>query len=158
MVAAENSSNAENLFVHLKVAQDTLINPVKRFAYERFGPDMLDWQHCSSIRDYLFVGLQAALPLYAGSIIVLVIVGVMGYFQWGRFVRYKSPIPLSEAYRKLKKVSTVALPNVLRSFRSRIPHSNTALPSPFSLEGHQSRVVIDNTSPAASISVPNPCA
>lgn len=87
-VTAQHSSNAESFFVNLKVAQDTLIDPVKRFAYERFGPDMLNWQHCSSIRDYLIVGLQAAIPLYAGSIIFLIILGVMGYLQWGRFWRY----------------------------------------------------------------------
>ncbi|MCJ1423825.1 hypothetical protein MMC29_001710 [Sticta canariensis] len=88
VVAAENRYNVESFFVNLKVAQDTLIDPVKRFAYERFGPDMLKWQHCSSNRDYLIVGLQAAIPLYVGSIILLVIFGVLGYLQWGRFWRY----------------------------------------------------------------------
>lgn len=102
VTAGENNSGAEDFFVNLKVAQDILIDPVKRFAYDRFGPDILNWQHCSSIRDYLFVGLQAAIPLYVGSIIVLVILGVMGYLQWGRFVRYtqyQSRFHLAKAYR-----------------------------------------------------------
>lgn len=80
---------SESYFVDLKVAQDTLINPVKRFAYERFGPDMLQWQHCSSIRDYLLVGLQSSVPVYVGSIIFLVILSTLGYLQWGRYVRQK---------------------------------------------------------------------
>ena len=77
---------SDAFFVQLKLAQDTLLNPTKRFAYDRFGPDILRWQHCSSIRDYLLVGLQAAAPMYVGSAIFMVILGVTGYLQWGRFV------------------------------------------------------------------------
>jgi hypothetical protein len=77
---------SESYFVNLKVAQETLLDPVKRFAYERFGPDMLQWQHCSSIRDYLLVGLQSTVPVYVGSIVFLVILSTLGYLQWGRFV------------------------------------------------------------------------
>lgn len=82
----EKSASVEDYFVNLKVAQDTLTDPVKRFAYERFGPDMLKWQHCSSILDYLIVSLQVSLPLYIGSTLFLVILSVAGYLQWGRFV------------------------------------------------------------------------
>lgn len=85
-VNAGDTLTSENYFVSLKIAQDTLLDPVKRFAYERFGPDMLQWQHCSSIRDYLLVGLQSTVPVYVGSIIFLVILSTLGYLQWGRFV------------------------------------------------------------------------
>ena len=86
VTSIEDSLVAESYFVNLKTAQDTLIDPVRRFAYERFGPDMLRWQHCITIRDYILVGLQTAAPLYFGSIIFLIILGVSGYLQWGRFV------------------------------------------------------------------------
>lgn len=80
---------AEAYFVSLKIAQDTLLDPVKRFAYERFGPDMLTWQHCSSIREYLVRGLQVSSgPLYGGSLFFLIMLGFTGYLQWGRFWRY----------------------------------------------------------------------
>ena len=80
---------AESNFVNLKTAQDTLTDPVKRFAYERFGPDMLKWQHCKTIRDYLFTGMQASsLPLYAGSALMLALLSLTNYLQWGRFWRY----------------------------------------------------------------------
>lgn len=85
--AAENfKETSDAFFRQLKLAQDTLMNPVQRFAYERFGPDMLSWQHCSSIRDYLIGGIQAYSPMYIGSAIFLVLLGVTGYLQWGRFV------------------------------------------------------------------------
>ena len=82
-------SAAEAYFVNLKSAQDTLSDPVKRFAYERFGPDVLKWQHCKTIRDYLVTGVQtSSLPLYAGSGFFLGILSFTSYLQWGRFWRY----------------------------------------------------------------------
>lgn len=80
---------AEANFVNLKTAQDTLSDPVKRFAYERFGPDMLRWQHCKTIRDYLVTGIQtSSLPLYAGSTLMMALLSLTNYLQWGRFWRY----------------------------------------------------------------------
>ena len=80
---------AESNFVNLKTAQDTLSDPIKRFAYERFGPDMLKYQHCKTIRDYLVAGVQASsLPLYAGSTLMLALLSLTNYLQWGRFWRY----------------------------------------------------------------------
>lgn len=83
---------SDTVFVQLKLAQDTLLNPTKRFAYDRFGPDVLHWQHCSSIRDYVLVGLKTAAPIYLGSAIFMVLLGVTGYLQWGRFVRLSIPL------------------------------------------------------------------
>lgn len=80
---------AESNFVHLKIAQDTLSDPIKRFAYERFGPEMLRWQHCKTIREYLVTGIQTScLPLYAGSALMLALLSLTNYLQWGRFWRY----------------------------------------------------------------------
>jgi len=86
---------AEAKFVTLKTAQDTLCNPVRRFAYERFGPDVLKWQNCKTIRDFLVTGLQTnALPLYAGSIIFLGLVSFTSYLQYGKFWRYLAFVSL----------------------------------------------------------------
>lgn len=79
---------SESYFVHLKLAQDTLINPTKRFAYDRFGPDVTQWRHCSSVRDYILVGVQSIAPYYAAGILVMIILGVLGYLEWGRYVQY----------------------------------------------------------------------
>ncbi|SLM35657.1 DnaJ domain [Lasallia pustulata] len=79
---------SEVVFMQLKAAQDTLLNPTKRFAYDRFGPDILYWQHCDSIREYVLAGLKVAAPLYLGSAIFMALLGLTGYLQWGRFWRY----------------------------------------------------------------------
>lgn len=82
-------SAAEAYFVNLKSAQDTLSDPIKRFAYERFGPDVLKWQNCKTIYDYIYTGAQSSsFPLYVGSGVCLVILSFTSYLQWGRFWRY----------------------------------------------------------------------
>jgi len=77
---------AEQYYVHLTLARDTLLDPAKRFAYDRFGPDMLRWQHCKTVRDFLITGAQSTLPYYTGSSIVLLVMGFLGFFEWGRYV------------------------------------------------------------------------
>ena len=82
-------SSADAYYVLLKSAQDTLTDPVKRFAYQRFGPDVLQWQHCSSIRDYILRGLTVSCgPLYAGSLIFMTLLAFTGYLQRGKFWRF----------------------------------------------------------------------
>lgn len=78
----------EAVYVHLKLAKDTLIDPAKRFAYDRFGPEVLQWRQCKTIRDYVFNGVQGTAVYYAGSGTVLVLLGLLGYFQSGKFWRY----------------------------------------------------------------------
>ncbi|MCJ1257156.1 hypothetical protein MMC24_004981 [Lignoscripta atroalba] len=129
----ENRDASEAFFVHLKLAQDTLLNPTKRFAYDRFGPDVLNWQHCSSIHDYLMIGLQTSVPLYAGSAIFMILLGVTGYLQWGRFWRY-----LTFASLLLLEVHTLTrpyFPPILTTLLNPLLHALTLHPPllPFQL-------------------------
>ncbi|KAK5134705.1 hypothetical protein LTR08_006220 [Meristemomyces frigidus] len=78
----------EAIYVHLKLARDTLVDPAKRFAYDRFGPDILQWRQCKTIRDYVFAGVQNASIYYVGSGGFLILLGVLGYLQQGKFWRY----------------------------------------------------------------------
>lgn len=78
----------ETIYVQLKLARDTLVDPAKRFAYDRFGPDILQWRQCKTIRDFVFAGVQNTTAYYAVSGIVLVLLGTLGYLQQGRFWRY----------------------------------------------------------------------
>ncbi|KAL9058228.1 MAG: hypothetical protein Q9206_002019 [Seirophora lacunosa] len=87
-ISPDDHANAEAYFVKLKSAQDTLTDPNKRFAYERWGPDILTWHHASSIRDYILIGLQSSGPVYGGSIVVMGLLSLTGYLQWGRYWRY----------------------------------------------------------------------
>ena len=64
------------------------MDPAKRFAYDRFGPDILQWRQCKTIRDFVFTGVQSATIYYVASGSVLVLLGVLGYLQSGKFWRY----------------------------------------------------------------------
>lgn len=85
---SSSAPSADGYFVHLKLAQDTLLNPAKRFAYERFGPEVANWQRCSSIRDYLVRGLQTTIPYYGAAAIFMYILGLLGYLEWGKYWRW----------------------------------------------------------------------
>jgi DnaJ-class molecular chaperone len=87
VAAAGRKPVSEDHFVQLKLAQDTLLKPVHRFAYDRFGPDMLSWQHCSTVSDYLSTGFKAYAPTYIGSGVGMIVLSATGWLQWGRFVR-----------------------------------------------------------------------
>ncbi|KXL49747.1 hypothetical protein M433DRAFT_74234 [Acidomyces richmondensis BFW] len=87
-VSGGEREKVEAIYVHLKLARDTLIDPVKRFAYDRFGPEVLQWRQCKTIRDFVFHGAQMTAAYYAVSGAVLVLLGLLGYLQQGRFWRY----------------------------------------------------------------------
>jgi hypothetical protein len=75
-------------FMHLKTASETLTDGARRFAYERFGPDVVEWKHCSSVRDYVVRGCQTLLPYYGGAAVVMYVLGLLGYLDWGRYWRW----------------------------------------------------------------------
>jgi preprotein translocase subunit Sec63 len=83
----EQLVRAEAFYVHLKNARDTLAEPARRFAYERFGPDMLEWKHCLTKLDFLMVGVKQVVPYYLISVFTLVAMGVFRYSEYGRYVR-----------------------------------------------------------------------
>ncbi|KAK4626464.1 hypothetical protein CLAFUW4_04315 [Fulvia fulva] len=78
----------EDLYIKLKVARDTLADPAKRFAYDRFGPEILTWQNSKSIKDFIYHGTQQLTMYYLGSASVLILLGVLGYLRQGMFWRY----------------------------------------------------------------------
>jgi hypothetical protein len=86
--ATASSTAGDGYFVHLKLAQDTLLNPVKRFAYDRFGPSVTEWQYCASYHDYLMRGVQMTLPYYVGGAGFMYVLGLLGYLDWGKFWRW----------------------------------------------------------------------
>ncbi|KAI9842548.1 MAG: hypothetical protein M1837_007061 [Sclerophora amabilis] len=90
----ENRASSENHFMHLRLAQDTLLEPAKRFAYDRFGPDITQWRHCVTMSDYIVIGLQELAPLYSGGLFVMIGLGFFGYLGWGRYWRFLSYIAL----------------------------------------------------------------
>ncbi|OAX77670.1 hypothetical protein ACJ72_08029 [Emergomyces africanus] len=52
----------DELFVKLRLAQETLLDPVKRFAYDRFGQEVIEGSKAKTMSEFLFAGLRALLP------------------------------------------------------------------------------------------------
>ncbi|KAL9115926.1 MAG: hypothetical protein Q9227_000294 [Pyrenula ochraceoflavens] len=77
-------------FVHLRLAQDTLIEPAKRYAYDRFGSRILSERHekLVTIREYVYEGLKTMSPVYIGDGLMLVLTNYLILSKWGRFWRY----------------------------------------------------------------------
>ena len=87
-IAGGDKAESEAHYVSLQLARDTLVDPVKRFAYDRFGPEILHWHDCKTIHDYIMRGLQQTGAYYGASLIGLVSLGMLGYLKHGRFWRF----------------------------------------------------------------------
>jgi DnaJ domain len=84
------SADAEAAFVDIKLAHDTLLDPAKRFAYDRFGPAIVRVQQpgLKTIRDYVYAGLRALAPEYVRGGLMLVVLNYFWLPKWGQFWRY----------------------------------------------------------------------
>lgn len=80
---------ANNYYVHLKHARDTILDPAKRFAYDRFGPDIFaQCQTCLTIKEYTDSGLITAATSYGALFIILVGANALGFLKDGSYWRY----------------------------------------------------------------------
>ncbi|KAI1494978.1 membrane associated DnaJ chaperone-like protein [Biscogniauxia mediterranea] len=88
------AADSGDYFMHLKTASDVLTDPARRFAYERFGPDMVDWKHCTTVRDYVVRGAQSLVPYYGVVALLMYVMGLLGYLEWGRYWRWFTLVSL----------------------------------------------------------------
>ncbi|KAG6335824.1 hypothetical protein ID866_3260 [Astraeus odoratus] len=60
-------------FVEVRDAFEALKDPIVKFAYDRFGPDVLRWKECSTMKEYLRRGLlnSSAYHVVTGAGLVL---------------------------------------------------------------------------------------
>ncbi len=97
----------EDLFMQVRVAYESLKNPTTRFAYERhvtlhshkslhnnwevvrFGPDVLTWRDCKTMKEYLKKGLIQGSGFYITSGIVLLLMSSLMRPSPVAFVRFK---------------------------------------------------------------------
>lgn len=80
---------ANDYYVYLKHARDIILDPVKRFAYDRFGPEILgQCSHCLTVREYVNHALLVVLTTYGGLLVFLVGANALGYLTDGAYWRY----------------------------------------------------------------------
>lgn len=85
---AEWKSNVESKFIHMREAYETLNDYAKQWAYDRFGPAILQWKNCITVREYLFEGIKHTGPFYAFSGSSLMLVGALRKTVAGAFWRW----------------------------------------------------------------------
>lgn len=86
---AADAQDSAAFFMHLKLASDTLQDTAKRFAYERFGPEIGRWQKCVNIKDYVTRGvISGILPHYAVAAASIYVLGLFGYMDFGKYYRW----------------------------------------------------------------------
>lgn len=73
-------------FREVRDAYEMLKNPVKRFAYERFGPDIIAWKDCTTAKEYIRRGLSASSGFPVGTAVVLGLMSVIGQSSSSAFV------------------------------------------------------------------------
>ncbi|OQD83073.1 hypothetical protein PENANT_c018G04292 [Penicillium antarcticum] len=79
----------EAYFLYLRRAQETLVDPVKRFAYDRLGSDMLNWGEKKTMREFLMASLtRSVLPQYLGGFATMVVLNWLWWANWGRYWRW----------------------------------------------------------------------
>ncbi|KAG0372757.1 hypothetical protein BGX24_012627 [Mortierella sp. AD032] len=55
------------IFVGIRAAHETLVDPILRIAYDRFGPSVLKCTTCKTNKDYLHEGFKQVSTFYAGA-------------------------------------------------------------------------------------------
>lgn len=80
--------DGEALFIQVRDVYDALKNPVVRFAYDRFGPDVLSWSNLSTPREYLRHGLIRSSGYHVVAGIALLIWSSIGRQSPVTFWRY----------------------------------------------------------------------
>ncbi|GJJ08403.1 hypothetical protein Clacol_002619 [Clathrus columnatus] len=76
----------EPLFIAVRDAYESLNDPVKRFAYDRFGSDAMTWRDCATPREYIKHGLLASSGYYIGTIGLLMLWSIFGIGNTGAYL------------------------------------------------------------------------
>jgi hypothetical protein len=78
-------------FRDVRNAYEMLKNPVKRFGYERFGPEIISWKNCTTHEEYMMRGISASSGFPIGTAVVLGSMSVLGQSSSSSFVgiRYR---------------------------------------------------------------------
>jgi hypothetical protein len=82
-------ASGESIFIAARDAFDTLKSSTRRFAYDRFGPDVVGWTtECTTTADYLERGLMASCGFYIVSAVAMILYAIFGQSGFGAFVSH----------------------------------------------------------------------
>jgi curved DNA-binding protein CbpA len=89
IAAGVDREQANQHFVQLKAMRDIVLDPAKRFAYDRFGPGVFEQcSNCITIRDYVEDALTTTGTVYGALLIVLAGANALGFWRDGGYWRY----------------------------------------------------------------------
>ncbi|KAI0067585.1 chaperone J-domain-containing protein [Artomyces pyxidatus] len=75
-------------FMAVRTGYEALKDPVRRWAYDRFGPDILLCEHCATPREYLNRGLVQSMGFHIVSGLLLLFFSALGRSSGVAFWRY----------------------------------------------------------------------
>jgi curved DNA-binding protein CbpA len=84
----DKNDGSDTRFLKLRDAYETLSDPVRRFAYDRFGLDQHQCQSCHTRQDYQTSGLSGMLGYYIATTIVLGMFSIFGKIKFGSYWRW----------------------------------------------------------------------
>lgn len=79
----------DKFFVQLKLAQETLLDPTRRFIYNRFGPDVVGSLVEGinyAAKSLFWRGLMNLLPQYLYGLAVVSVLNIFWFSPWGKYV------------------------------------------------------------------------
>lgn len=87
--AGVDREQANAYFVHLKTMRDIVLDPAKRFAYDRFGPEIFgQCTSCLTFKDYVDRALLSAATSYGALLVILIGANALGFLKDGTYWRY----------------------------------------------------------------------
>lgn len=85
--AAATAAAAQQL-QRLARARDVLVDPARRLAYERFGPDATAWPGCVTVADFLVHAARVNAPFYIATALALLAAGWLRLLGPGAYWRW----------------------------------------------------------------------
>jgi len=132
--AGVDRDQANAYFVHLKTMRDIVLDPAKRFAYDRFGPEIFgQCQSCLTVKDYVDSALLSAATSYGALLVILIGANALGFLKDGTYWRYFGL--LAVAAFEIRTATRPDHPSVLTQYINPLVTSSNLRPAylPFQL-------------------------
>ncbi|KAF2450700.1 hypothetical protein P171DRAFT_377936 [Karstenula rhodostoma CBS 690.94] len=87
--ALKDQARATEFYNHLKSAREIILDPAKRWAYDRFGPGIFySCAKCVTIKEYTDSALFVAMGTYGALFLFLIGTNALGFLKDGAYWRY----------------------------------------------------------------------